>query len=330
MITYGEVLILVLAAITWVPHFNPLIRFRVSVFINDQVWLKWLVIVIIVSPVVLSLISNAFFCDVGKVECGKFVGFLCIIVAFAPIWITYLPVKYSRRNSKAYVQEYKRIIISCESKDLISLLNEIDISIDIIAKHYSEQVNTANIEKLFSLLVEPHICKLLVKQFPELLYKFIQQLLKTKFGEMDKKLIAQSSVRRFLFEIITQAILDEDSIFYKDYLNNDLGNESTFINLIFGNPGFIQSYFSPLIPLVAISSNPLSNTQVELYKKIQNIILEKYLSCPNDFKEKKCIMAPLYALISSESTVIAKDPRLDDPGNIDIYCGRSGLFVFAS
>lgn len=122
----------------------------------------------------------------------------------------------------------------------------------------------------------------------------------------------KSSVRRFLLEIITQAILDEDSIFYKDYLNNDLGNESTFINLIFGDSGFIQSHFTPLLPLNKICDSQLSEAQFNLCAKIQDIILERFLNCPNDFKEKECILAPLRELINSESAVIAKDPRLED------------------
>lgn len=310
MITYGEVLILVFAVITSIQFISPIIRFRLNVFGNGWGWL-WLVICIIIT-VFLSFVSNAFFCEIGKGMCGKFIGFLCIVVAFVPIIIVYRPVKYSLRNSKTYVQECKKLIICREPKDLISLLNELDISIDIIAKHYVEQVNTADIEKLFNLLVEPHICKLLVKQFPELLSKFIQRLLKTKFGEMDENSIAKSSVRRFLLEIITQAVLDEDSIFYKDYLNNELGGEHTFISLIFGNPGFIQSHLTPLKPLEDISDRPLSNAQVELYMKIQDIVLEKYLNCLVDFKNKDCIMAPLHALINSESAVIYRDPRLED------------------
>lgn len=310
MITFGEVIILTFGSVTSIQFISPIIRFRLNVFGNGWVWRGLLVVIVL--TIMGSFISNAFFSDAQKDFLNIVSGFLCIIVVFVPIVIVSKPIKYSRWNSEKYVQACNGIIISRESKDLRSLLNEIDFSIDIIVKRYIKQTNTADIEKLFNLLVEPHLCKILVKQFPGLLYKFIQRLLKTKFGEMDENSIAKSSVRRFLLEIITQAVLDEDSIFYKDNLNNELGGEHTFISLIFGNPGFIQSHLTPLKPLEDISDRPLSNAQVGLYMKIQDIVLEKYLNCPVDFKNKDCIMAPLHALINSESAVIYRDPRLED------------------
>ena len=311
MITFGDVIILTFGSVTAIQFTNPIIRFRLKVFWNGWGWLG--LIAVIALTIMVSFISNAFFLDAQKDFWNTVLGFLCIIVVFAPIMIVSRPIKYSRWNSEKYVQACKGIIISRESKDLISLLNEIDFSIDIIVKHYIKQTNTADIERLFSLLVEPHICKLLVKQFPGVLSKFIQRLLKTKFGEMDEISIAKSSVRRFLLEIITQAILDEDSIFYKDYLNNGSGNESTFINLIFGDSGFIQSHFTPLLPLNKICDSQLSEAQFNLYAKIQDIILEQYLNFPDGFRSKDCaVMAPLHALINSESAVIYRDPRLED------------------
>ncbi|MDP3936186.1 MAG: hypothetical protein Q8Q56_04285 [Alphaproteobacteria bacterium] len=186
MITFGEVIILTFGSVTAIQFINPIIRFRLKVFGNGWVWLGLLAGIAL--TIMGSYISNAFFSDAQKDFLNIVVGFLCIIVVFAPIMIVSKPIKYSRWNSKTYVQECKRIIISREPKDLISLINEIDISIDIIAKHYIKKIHTTDIEKLFSLLVEPHICKILVKQFPGLLSKFIQRLLKTKIGEVDIKL----------------------------------------------------------------------------------------------------------------------------------------------
>lgn len=195
MITYGEVLIIVFGVVASIQFTNPIIRFRLKVFLGGLGWYGLLVCFIFI--VMGSFIINAFLFGTQKDFWNIVVGFLCAVV-FAPVVIVSRPIKYSRWNSRKYVQECNRIIISRESKDLISLLNEIDISIDIITKNYVKQINTSDIEKLFSLLAEPHICKTLVGQFPELLYKFIQQLLKTNFNEMHEKLIAKSSMRRFL------------------------------------------------------------------------------------------------------------------------------------
>ncbi len=129
---------------------------------------------------------------------------------------------------------------------------------------------------------------------------------------MHEKLIAKSSMRRFLLEIITQAIFNENSIFYKDYLHSELGDKNTFISLIFGNAEFIQSHFTPLLSLNERCHSPLSEAQFNLYTQIQEIILDKYLGCHDAFRNKDCVMRPLLGLINSESAVISQDPGLEN------------------
>lgn len=207
------------------------------------------------------------------------------------------PIKFSKRNARAYLNECSLIIASGIQEDIKQLTSEVCISIPTIFDYASQNKKSTTKDyalSLIGLFSDEIFCKNIVKHNPITLYKIFEIVI-ANCNQHERPDM------NFVNRLILFLFLEGDSQLHREEPYYGLGRFGTFKKLLFGNVNFLKSQYRPLSRWQMFNTSDFDAKAIKKYFEIIEFSLESYL------KEDDSLPDVFFAAFYNISDIIRKN-----------------------
>ncbi len=312
--SFGEVIAATALLIALTQLLSPIKKFRLSNFWFNAnvayVFLLLSIIFIFVSHVVPILPLTPKPVIGYPVFWELLAGIFVTSSIMGLIWGINRQSRYEWENCAKYFNECFRIISKGNDSELIELSGEIRPNVKKIVNfskqyHYWEAKEAKDEDKpyyvpdhvvisldLLNLLSDEKFCRLMVIHNPFTVVDIFRELQKGHGGFSGANALVQ--------EIINQALINPDSILYRENKYSGLGHWKGFTQIMFGNDQF-NNNFNTLLQPWGYWKDEIHIWQIEAFENIATIVVEAYFQSGRDFWQHSFALNNLFRTLDGIS-----------------------------
>ena len=288
--TIGELLSIVALILAFMQLSSPMTRFRARAWkinIYTLVSIVFVSVLFVIFAAILPFIPETSIWIFGYPIFWEITsGLLLLFIAARLLWKLNQPAVFCKKNAIAYGNACAHAIAAGTIESLAMLAEEIQVSIEPIFEKYAKytpvKIQTSQQTKiqfqpidskmteiantLLDLWSDELFCKVIVTQVPGTAIMIIEQIIKNGRDRFGYALCQQ---------LINQAFQNKNSILMRETKYSGLGFIKQYMNTVFGNWNFIESYYNPLRSW-HFYDQEVSLWQVEKYCECVEVALTTY------------------------------------------------------